>query len=46
MLNSSAMPPKKKSKKDTEKVQPTRVTITLPSDEENWEKNLPDQHGK
>ena len=36
------MPPKKKTKKEKE---PVRVTITLPSDKQHWDRNLPNEHG-
>ena len=38
--------PKKKAKKDKDQPKPQVVKITLPSDRQNWDRNLPAEHGK
>ena len=38
--------PKKKARKDKDQPKPQVVKITLPSDRQNWDRNLPAEHGK
>ena len=38
--------PKKKARKDKDQPKPQVVKITLPSDRQNWDRDLPIEHGK
>ena len=42
----SKMSPKKRAKKDKEPGAPQVVKITIPSDKQNWDRDLPKEHGK